>query len=391
MSPSVRQRLERAEGTLSAFAAKSTDEERAARRVYPLKKDPFRTEFRRDYTRIIHSRPFRRLRNKTQVFVYPKDDHICTRLEHSLHVASVAHTIASALGLNTDLTDAISVGHDLGHAPFGHEGEKALRKVACDNGLTGFRHESQSLRVVDHLESPYPDHPGLNLTFAVRDGILMHYGEDFERESLQPDRERSDLSPQLDPLTTAPATLEGCVVRWADKVAYLGRDFADAIRLEVVKESDLPGAVAGVLGTRNRQMIGTLVRNIVDNSTGDYIAVSAEVRGALGTFNKFNKERIYDSAQVTEYFGQVSNAVVPLFAAIRAELQHPRFRRPEDRPKGTPRVLRILSEFVFADLGLNSVDHDQATLLALDFIGGMTDSFFMSSVEDLFLPRGVGW
>lgn len=152
-----------------------------SRRRYVLPKDEFRDAFHRDYTRIIHSKAFRRLHHKAQVFITPKNDHVCTRLEHSIHVASISDTIARALGLNCDLARAIAVGHDLGHAPFGHKGENALKAILKDHKIS-FSHELQGLRVVDFLDSSYEEHPGLNLTFGTRDGIVCHYGERFEKE-----------------------------------------------------------------------------------------------------------------------------------------------------------------------------------------------------------------
>ena len=187
--------------------ATASDDKYYTKREHSYEPDYIRSEFHRDYTRIIHSRPFRRLRHKTQVFISPKNDHICTRIEHSLYVASVAQTIAKALGLNEDLVVAIAVGHDLGHAPFGHMGEKSLDTVAKKYGL-GFSHELHSLRMVDFLESPYEKHPGLNLTFAVRDGIVCHYGEGFEQR-LSPDREKSpDTLKSMKRGEYRPSTLE---------------------------------------------------------------------------------------------------------------------------------------------------------------------------------------
>jgi len=235
---------------LDGRAAHSGDQ-RLVEREYPQEPDEFRSEFQRDYTRIIHSRAFRRLRQKTQVFISPRNDHLCTRLEHSLHVASVATTIARALRLNEDLVQAIAVGHDLGHAPFGHAGERVLDVLAKKKDLS-FAHELHGLRVVDKLDSPYENHVGLNLTFAVRDGIVCHYGEGFEKE-LRPDQ---DKAPSCLTKTvrgqSRPTTLEGCVVRWADKIAYLGRDLEDAITLKLLDEVEVPDEVKTAMGTRNR-------------------------------------------------------------------------------------------------------------------------------------------
>ncbi|KKK85961.1 hypothetical protein LCGC14_2768020, partial [marine sediment metagenome] len=238
----TRERLEASEieRYRDTLATLSTDA-RCIQRQHPFQPDDFRLAYHHDFTRIVHSRPFRRLRHKTQVFISPSNDHICTRLEHSLYVASVAETIARALRLNEDLVRAIALGHDLGHAPFGHKGEKVLNDCAKEFG-SEFSHELHSLRVVEHLESPYLEqgHPGLNLTFAVRDGIACHYGEGFERE-LAPDRLKKpkDLA-NMKRGEALPATLEGCVVRWADKVAYLGRDLEDAVQLGLFGWEDMP-------------------------------------------------------------------------------------------------------------------------------------------------------
>ena len=202
---------------LSEYSTKN-DDERAIKRAFKLKSDGYRNEFERDYTRILHSRAFRRMRHKTQVFIRPENDHICTRLEHSLYLASIGKTIAKKLGLNIDLVQAIAIGHDLGHAPFGHEGEKYLNELGKNHGIN-FKHELHSLRVVDEIDSPYPDHKGLNLTFGVRDGIACHNGESFE-QILEPVRNKTaEQLKGMKKIGESPATLEGCVVRFADKIA----------------------------------------------------------------------------------------------------------------------------------------------------------------------------
>ncbi len=274
---------------LAETATLSTDC-RATNRQFPFSPDDVRMEFHRDYTRIIHSRPFRRLRQKTQVFISPKNDHLCTRMEHSLHVASVATTIARALRLNEDLVNAIAVGHDLGHAPFGHKGEKSLDTIAKKHGLT-FSHELHSLRVVDYLEPLDDEHHGLNLTFAVRDGIACHYGEKIE--NLSPDRDKPDDSlATMQRGKALPSTLEGCVVRWADKVAYLGRDFEDAVELGLLNRGDLPSDVTTVLGKTNTEIIASLVSELTRNDPeSDSLEVSDEVYNAINTFYKFSIEK----------------------------------------------------------------------------------------------------
>lgn len=200
----------------------------AVRREFPLysRENDIRSEFERDYTRIIHSRAYRRLKHKTQVFFATRNDHICTRIEHVNHVASISRTISRSWGLNTELAEAIAVGHDLGHAPFGHEGEKILNGLAKKHLGEQFWHEKNSLRFVDLLET-LPDPKGfegnLDLTYAVRDGIICHCGE-VDDKALFPRSEPIDLHGIEDPSQHAPFTWEGCVVKVADKIAFLGRD-----------------------------------------------------------------------------------------------------------------------------------------------------------------------
>lgn len=392
MGTTVRQQLEKREGeTLRRGAALSTDD-RLACREHAVEPCPFRTQFQRDYTRIIHSRAFRRLRHKTQVFISPKNDHLCTRLEHSLHVASVATTVARALDLNEDLVQAIAVGHDLGHAPFGHKGETSLNRLAEKHRLT-FAHELHSLRVVDVLESPYLSefgYPGLNLTFAVRDGIVCHYGEGFE-PSLSPDREKQPGDLKNTARGEArPATLEGCVVRWADKVAYLGRDLEDAYTLDLVKSADLPESVRRRLGTTNREIISALISELVSNSPtdSDSICVGADVHEALNDLYTFNLDRIYKTDEAMRHYGQIDRAMVFLFDFLRTRLDEAdgdikRIARGDEKTK----TLVVFADFLTSDIQeWRGVQHER---LVLDFIAGMTDSFFADSFIELFLPRGT--
>ncbi len=387
--PCSRELQEQAEANyLHELATKSTDRPESERK-YPQDPDEFRTEFERDYTRIIHSRAFRRLRHKTQVFISPRNDHICTRLEHSLHVASVARTISKALGLNGKLVAAIAVGHDLGHAPFGHEGEKNLRELAQHDDLA-FAHELHSLRVVDCLESPYGnEHPGLNLTLAVRDGIACHSGETFERE-LKPDSDRrpEDLA-QLTEIGALPATLEGCVVRMADKVAYLGRDLEDAVAMGLVKRDDIPEEVWARLGKTNGDIIASLVRDIVEKSQDrKAIRISPEVCAAMKTFSKFSTEHIYKHKKVVSYFKQVDRAMKFMYDEFRDLIKAAGSRRNGTLfPDRDEECIEELERFLLDDVAdWRSVAPAQ---LAIDFIAGMTDSYFIRSFQELFLPHST--
>jgi dGTPase len=366
------------------LATSSTDQ-RGIHTAFPRPSDDFRTEFQRDYTRIIHSRAFRRLRHKTQVFVSPRNDHICSRMEHSLHVASVATTIAQALHLNVELVRAIAVGHDLGHAPFGHKGERSLNEIARRHRLS-FSHELHSLRVVDYLESPYPQHHGLNLTFAVRDGIACHYGEGFEKE-LAPDRSKADdaLSSMVRG-QARPATLEGCVVRWADKIGYLGRDLEDALSLGLVSVGDIPPQARDLLGTTNRKIIDSLVRELVGRGTGgDCLSVGDDVHAALNAFYEFSAQKIYATYEVTRSFEQIDRAMRIVFEFLLERLNEAdgdlaQLKRTDE--KDDP--LSVLAGFLKDDV--REWQTQSNGQLVIDFIAGMTDSFFTRAFAALFLP-----
>ncbi len=203
--------------------------------------DDIRSSFARDYNRILHCTAYGRLKHKTQVFFATKNDHICTRIEHVNHVNSVSYTIANFLGLNTELTNAISIGHDLGHAPFGHAGESAIKKLVNKNLNDTFWHERNSLRFIDKietLEDPDGNHKNLNLTYAVRDGIICHCGE-VDENGLFPREESIDLNTISKPNEVSPYTWEGCVVKVSDKIAYLGKDIQDAIYAKILVKKDL--------------------------------------------------------------------------------------------------------------------------------------------------------
>lgn len=371
---------------LSRYATPSTHP-LYARREFPQDKDPFRTEFHRDYTRIIHSRAFRRLRHKTQVFISPNNDHLCTRMEHSLHVASIGRTVSKALHLNNELVAAIAVGHDVGHAPFGHWGEKCLNKLGKDYDIS-FGHEIHSLRVVDRLDSTYPEHRGLNLTFAVRDGIASHYGEGFEKE-LTPDRKKRPRHLKTVKRGQLPATVEGCVVRWVDKVSYLGRDLEDALTVGIVKEDEIPRKVRETLGITNREIIGALVAEIVEHSSRNSIAVGNRVHDALNTFYNFNMKRIYQDERVTRHYGQVERAMDPMFKQFLHLIEEARDRNETTElfPGRKEKCIEVLAAFLKDDV--RSWREENPAQLAIDYIAGMTDNFFIFSLRELFFPRAT--
>ena len=283
--PNIRQITEEKEGgSLSPYAVKS----RLSRgRLYYEEPCPIRTAFQRDRDRIIHSKAFRRLKHKTQVFIAPLGDHYVTRLTHTLEVSQIARTIARVLNLNEDLTEAIALGHDLGHTPFGHIGEDALDELYPQ----GFRHNEQSLRVVDRLEK---SGQGLNLTWEVRDGIVNH------------SKIRDDI--QSEALGNA-STLEGQVCKIADAVAYINHDIGDAIRADIVTENDLPLSAMTVLGHSPSRRINTMVCDIIDyswaakgghNITSPTIGMGPQILEAANILRDFLFERVYNYHSVQE-------------------------------------------------------------------------------------------
>ncbi|MCX7828918.1 MAG: deoxyguanosinetriphosphate triphosphohydrolase [Thermanaerothrix sp.] len=257
----------------------------------------FRTCFQRDRDRIIHSKAFRRLKHKTQVLLLPEGDHIRTRLTHTLEVAQVARTISRALFLNEDLTEAIALGHDLGHTPFGHMGERVLNRLSQERGLGGFHHAPQSLRVVDHLER---DGKGLNLTWEVRMGILQH------------SKGQVDVSKGFD--LDDPSSMEAWVVRVSDSIAYLNHDLDDAIRAGFVRPEELPSGVAR-LGVKASKRIGAMVEDVIRQSKDrkDRIAFSSDMMAVMEELRVFLNEKLYRSRRVIEEEPKVEHLIRSLF------------------------------------------------------------------------------
>ena len=269
-----------------------------------------RSEFERDYTRILHSNAFRRLKHKTQVFYSPEDDHICTRIEHVMHVESVSYTIAKYLGLNTELTKAIAMAHDVGHSPFGHEGERILSEIAQKDIGKKFWHERNGLEYVDKielLEDYNKNQKNLNLTYAVRDGIVSHCGE-IDENGLKPRNEYIDLDEYTEPNKYAPYTWEACVVKVADKISYLGRDIEDAISLGILDEKleELYKILNSKQVINNTVIINHLVKDLCKNcSIENGLCFSEETFKLIKEIKDFNYKNIYKSTKIsgtTRYF-----------------------------------------------------------------------------------------
>jgi dGTPase len=310
-----------------------------ATRSYPALREvaeddsPLRTPFQRDRDRIVHSKAFRRLKHKTQVFISPEGDHYRTRLTHTLEAAGIARTVARALELNEDLTEAIALGHDLGHPPFGHIGEEVLDACLRERYDIGFRHNHHSLRIVERLER---DGGGLNLTEQVRDGILRH----TSAEEL-------------------PATLEGRIVRLVDRVAYINHDIDDALRAGVLATSDLPVEEIAALGETSSERIDTLVRDLVERSrpAGD-IVQGPEAGEAMARLRAFMFEQVYLAPRTRDQAARIERM-------LRALFDHYAANPPPAMVAGASEPERIV-----------------------DWLAGMTDRFALRAFAELSVPRG---
>jgi dGTPase len=365
----------REEKYLSRRAAKSTE---SLGRKYDLPPDPNRTEFERDTHRVLHSLPFRRLRNKAQVFYAPKNDHLCTRMEHALHVASISSTICKHLRLNVDLAEAIALAHDLGHPPFGHIGEEILRGLHKKNRLPLFKHEAQSLRVIDRFRTRGET---LNLTYEVRDGVVCHCGERFV-QTLKRNRQKDMTTVQMDAARRQrPATLEACVVRFGDVISYLGRDYEDAVEAKIV-DKELPSGMTRVLGKTNSQIIGTITRDVIQNSKrGDTIRLSSEVYSATNALLQFNIDHIYNNKRIRGQYNRIEQMLSDLFYYFLEVTQETeRGKRKKKYYRGNP--VDIFYEFL-EDMQYAPEEPDAQ--IVSDFIAGMTDTFATRIYQDLFL------
>lgn len=343
-----------------------------------------RTCFERDMGRIIYSQAFRRLKHKTQVFFNPANDHICSRLEHVIYVDYIATTIGSALNLNTDLIRAIALGHDVGHTPFGHSGERVInRKLKEIDDKLYFEHESNGLRVLDVLEK-HGDSFGLNLTFEVRDGIICHCGEYYGEQRLVPCRDKTeeDLSYLIPKKNRkAPATLEGCVVRFADKFAYVGRDIEDALRTGVIEsEFNLPEGYEE-LGGSNSQIINYLVEDLVESSYDkDEICMSDRAVRALEKVLDENVKKIYTANKVKVYEKYCDVMLEALFDSFYEAI------RNIDRARESGNeVIREFAGFVDKHPERNKPESEMPLAIYVsDYLAGMTDQYAVKCFNELF-------
>lgn len=331
MTPRERMELEEY-STLSPMAQKSAE---SKGRLLPQEPDPVRTCYQRDADRIIHSKSFRRLMHKTQVFLSPEGDHYRTRMTHTLEVSRIAQTVCRGLKLNADLAEAAAYGHDLGHTPFGHAGERALSEITG----TPFRHNEQSLRVVDKLER---EGEGLNLTYEVRMGIVGHTG-DF-----------------------IPETQEGQAVRISDRIAYINHDIDDAIRAGILSNEDIPRTISDVLGCSHSERIGTLVGDLIENTaqTGR-LGMHDEVFKAMNDLRTFMFERVYTNPVAKGEERKARDIILRLYDHYRTH--------PQELP----------ADFV------PQLDFDGMDRTVCDYIAGMTDKYAVYKYSELFIP--INW
>lgn len=361
--------------------------------------DGFRTEFQRDVHRIIYSQSFRRLRHKTQVFYFPQNDHVSTRMDHVRFMASAARTVARSLRLNEDLAEAIGLAHDIGHAPFGHQGEDFFNEIinshpALKAFMPKFSHEIYGLRVVDYIAKRDREKPGLNLTWEVRDGIISHCGEDFKTCKLTIGDKYKDLdSIKTREEASFPATLEGCIVRLIDKIAYAGKDIEDAIEANILREEDIPPEFKEKLGITNGMIIGTFIKDIIMNSYDkSHIEISSGLGDLLHRLIEFNQNKIYHSPGAEAYKKQAGKTILYLFKDLLSEIQRTK-RFESDRyidhqnNISIPEVYKIFQKFVIEDMKDIYTKKDPDELIVLDFIAGMTDNFAIRSLSDVFIPR----
>ena len=365
--------------------------------------EDLRSEFERDYTRVIHSNSYRRMKHKTQVIFSPENDHICTRTEHVTHVESISYTIAKYLGLNTELTKAIATAHDIGHSPFGHQGERILSAISQRDLSKKFWHEKNGVDCVDKievLEDTHGDFQNLNLTYATRDGIISHCGE-IDENYLRPREEFIDLNEYKEPNQYAPYTWEGCVVKIADKISYLGRDIEDAITLGILDDyleelhQILEEAPTQVIN--NTVIINTLIRDLCENSSYEKgLCFSKEIFDWINKLKKFNYKYIYMSPKVRKaipYFELIINTIYETL--IEAFDGKNTDNNLEKMSKQYPELIASFREWMARYLNLerpvnykndvifnmeNKSDFSNAIIY---YISGMTDNFAIETYNKI--------
>ncbi len=335
--------------------------------------DDIRTPFFRDIDRIIYSLAFVRYYNKTQVFTYKTDDHISKRMTHVQYVSKIARTIGRALGLNEDLIEAASLGHDLGHVPFGHVGEIYLNEISLANNVGYFNHNVHSVRLLKEVEN---FGKGLNITFQVLDAILCHNGEILNKEYKPKSKNYEDFLNDYEKSYTdkkaslIPATLEGCVVRISDMIAYIGRDIEDGIRMKHISKKNIPENITKILGYTNKDIVNTIVMDIINNSYGkDYIKLSDNIYETLFKLKKFNYENIYLKA----YTDEEREDIKKMFYTVFENCLH-------DLKTKNEKSSIVSSYYNHMSNTYKSCNNDEK--IVIDYIAGMTDDYFIKIYQE---------
>ncbi len=376
----------REEHILSSFA---TPNNRGIRLHPELEKVPdnlnIRPPFFHDSDKIIHSLAYSRYVDKTQVFSFFENDHITHRALHVQFVSRIGRVLGRALNLNEDLIEAISIGHDIGHPPFGHDGERILNKICIDNNIGYFAHNAQSVRSLMELDNRGE---GMNLTLQVLDGILCHNGEMVESE-YHPNSNK-DWDSFLDEYNNClsinhytknlrPMTMEGCVVRISDVISYIGRDIEDAIRVRLIKREDLPSEITTILGNSNDIIINTLVNDLLENSyEKDYLSFSPQIYKALIDLKNFNLKHIYNASVIKTEHPKIKNIFHQLYNRYIEELE-------SDKTTST------LFDHYLSGMKPIYFEKNSKKRIAIDFMAGMTDDFLINQFKSLFLPSEYGY
>ncbi len=339
-----------------------------------MKKD-FRTPFFRDIDKILYARAFQRYMDKTQVFSFQDNDHLTKRMTHVLYVSKIARTIGRKLGLNEDLIEAAALGHDLGHTPFGHAGEEALNEISLKEGCGYFNHNVHSVRTLMCLEN---EGEGLNITLQTLDAILCHNGEIVEGKYIPQKKTQEDFLKEYEASyqdrsvikQMKPMTLEGCVVRISDLISYLGRDIEDAVRMNLVSFHDIPENITSVLGTSNREIVNTLVTDIITMSKGkNYIELSTPVYEAIKELMAFNYKNIYDLAYPLEKRDNLKKMFKKLFYTYLNDLE-------TDNQESS-----IVKSFMKKSKSYQ--ENNSYKRVVIDYIAGMTDDFALKEYNKM--------
>jgi len=344
-----------------------------------LLEEGYRQPFSVDVDRILHSRAYTRYIDKTQVFYLIHHDHITHRVLHVQLVSKIARTIGRYLGLNEDLIEAVALGHDIGHTPFGHDGERFLSELCSSSGIGYFLHNVQSVQFLDRVERKGK---GWNLCLQTLDGILCHDGE-IHNQALKPDRKKTfeTLGKEMTAKKASPATmlipmtLEGCVARMADTISYIGRDIEDAIRLDMIKRSDLPKECVDILGDTNGSIVYHLVTDIINNSfQNSYIAFSPEVSEALKRLKDFNLKRIYMNPKIKTHTAAIKKLFEILFEQYFNDIE------TENRSS-------VIFNGFLKDMSDDYINNHSKEEIVRDFIAGMTDQYFLRQCPQHMRPK----